>query len=146
MSPLYAALIATLCVSFGNCFTFVCIRYFFYNWIITHCHKKIAYVNRHLKEDGIFYVIFIRFIPGLPLFLINILLAVTELKSIHFLFGTLLGSFFPFYVLSKMGQTLSSISSFHDLYTFETIFTFILFLILAACPIIYKNYKRIRFS
>jgi uncharacterized membrane protein YdjX (TVP38/TMEM64 family) len=143
ISPLVATIIGTVSLGIGNSITFICVRYFCYDWIISHFKEKLSSVNRHLKEDGFFYVVFIRFIPGIPLFFINILLAVTEIKLTYFFFGTMIGAFFPFYVFSKTARTLSTLSKFSDLYTTETVYTFLLLGVLALGPILYKNYKRI---
>ncbi|RAP38209.1 hypothetical protein DID80_03005 [Candidatus Marinamargulisbacteria bacterium SCGC AAA071-K20] len=142
LSPFITTLIAVLALGIGSSLSFLFVRYVCFDWVKKHFNSKLDSVNKHLLDDGFFYVVFIRFIPGLPLFLINILFAVTELKFNHFLFGTMIGAAFPVYVFAKTGLTLSSLTSINDIYTQDTIITFALIAFLAAVPIVYKYFKR----
>lgn len=141
VNPIYASLVASLCMSIGTSLSFLVIRYFASNWVLENFQQKLKLVNEHLEKDGFFYVVFIRLIPGIPLFLINALLAVTSLRLKWFFLGTFLGSLFPFYVFAKAGNFLSDFNHISDLYTPETLKIIVLIAVLVVFPILYKRFK-----
>ena len=91
----------TVLVSFsstiGATIAFLITRYFFRNSVRIRFGDKLRTINDGIKKDGAFYLLTLRLVPIFPFFAINVLMALTPIKT-H-----------TFYIVSQIGMLLGTI-------------------------------------
>ena len=85
---LFGAVWATLFINIGAtcgaCINFLLARYFFGESVQKKYSTGLFKFNKEFKENGIFYLLFVRLVPIFPFFLINIAGGFTKIKFKHF--------------------------------------------------------------
>ena len=101
--------------------------------------KQLATVNQGVQEDGTFYLFGLRLVPVLPFFLVNILMALTPIKSLTFYLISQIGMLAGTMVYVNAGTRLAEIDSLSGILDPQLIFAFVL---LAIFPIVARKVTR----
>lgn len=98
--------------------------------------KQLVTVNQGIKEDGAFYLFGLRLVTVLPFFLVNILMALTPIKSRTFYLVSQVGMLAGTMVYVNAGTRLAEIDSLSGILDPQLLFAFLL---LALFPIIARK-------
>lgn len=103
---------------------------------------RIEPFRKALREYGVSYLLMLHFSAVFPYFIINAvaLLADVPLKTI--MLTTFVGFLPQAFVYAFAGKELGSIRTIRDIFSPEVIGAFVLLMLLALVPILFKRYKR----
>jgi len=123
----------------GSMTAFLLVRYFFHDAVKERFPKKIQKLEKQIGEQQIQLVVYLRLIPVIPYYLINLLLPVTTMKAKSFALGTLAGMI-PIHTLYTFaGFEIAKIKSTSDILTPEILFTLCL---LGVFPFVFNMLKK----
>lgn len=130
----------TFLVSFGSVFgatiAFLVARYLFHDYVQERFGKYLDPINRGIKKEGEFYLLTIRLVPVFPFFIINNLMALTPIKTLHFALISQIGMLPGTIVFVNAGTQLAKIESPGDVLSPELLFSFVL---LGVFPLVAKK-------
>ncbi len=108
----------TILVSFGSVFgatiAFLMTRYLLHDYVQTHFGKYLAPINRGIKKEGHLYLFTIRIVPIFPFFMVNILMALTPIKTLNFALVSQIAMLIPTIIFVNAGTQLARIESLDD--------------------------------
>ena len=115
----------TILVSFsstlGATSAFLLTRFFFRNYIRSRFGDKLTTINEGIKKDGAFYLFTLRLIPVFPFFVINVLMALTALKTWTFYWVSQLGMLLGTVIYVNAGTQLATLNSTGDILSIDLI-------------------------
>jgi len=136
------ALYANIGTTLGGIVVFLMIRYSLGAWLQKKYKKELVRFNRHIREDGIHYLLFLQLLPATPTFLINLLAGMTKMSLWTFIWTTSVGIFPGTLIYTFAGQQLSTIEQVEDIFSYNLLLLLILLSLLAILPIAIKRYRR----
>lgn len=120
----------TILVSFGSVFgatiAFLVTRYIFHDYVQENFGEYLKSINQGIKKEGDLYLFTIRVVPIFPFFIVNILMALTPIKTLNFALVSQIAMLIPTMVFVNAGTQLSYIESPSDILSPELIFSFVL--------------------
>ena len=120
----------TLLVSFGSVFgatiAFLITRYLFHDYVQENFGKYLKPINNGIKKEGDLYLFTIRIVPIFPFFIVNILMALTPIKTLNFSLVSQIAMLIPTMVFVNAGTQLAHIASPRDVLSPELIVSFVL--------------------
>lgn len=102
-------------------------RFLFQDFISAKFSDQLHDINQSVEKNGIFYLLSLRLIPFFPFFLVNALMGVTRMKTIHFFIVSQIGMFPITLLFVLAGQRFSRIHSISEVLNPQTIVILILF-------------------
>ena len=122
--------------SIGSTLCFLMSRFVLRDFVQNKYSKYLDKINKGIKEDGIYYLFFLRLSPIFPFFIINLVFGLTKMKTMTFYIISQIGMLIGTVVFVNAGVQLSKISSMSDILSFNLILSFIL---LGLVPLIIKK-------
>ena len=122
--------------SIGSTLCFLMSRFVFRDFVQNKYSKYLDKINKGIKEDGIYYLFFLRLSPIFPFFIINLVFGLTKMKTMTFYIISQIGMLIGTVVFVNAGVQLSKISSMSDILSFNLILSFIL---IGLVPLIIKK-------
>jgi uncharacterized membrane protein YdjX (TVP38/TMEM64 family) len=95
---------------------FVAARYLLRRWVERRFADRIALINRGLMEDGVLFLLALRFNPLVPFFLINFSMGVTRMRLWVFVATSFFGLIPASLVYSIAGTELAKIETTADIF------------------------------
>ena len=139
----YGYLISVISITFGSLIFFFLSKYFFQYFFSNFYTKYSKNIDTYISKSTTEYFIMFRMIPGLPLFLQNLILSLINISITKFVLVTCVG-FTPFILSSVLiGNKIKDIQSINGL-KFKDIFTWDLIIFIIV--IIFLLLMRIRFK
>jgi uncharacterized membrane protein YdjX (TVP38/TMEM64 family) len=129
-------LIGSFASSIGALLAFWIVRFIARDGFQTKFAKQLAAVNQGVQDDGAFYLFGLRLVPVLPFFLVNILMALTPIKSWTFYSVSQVGMLAGTMVYVNAGTRLAEIDSLSGILDPQLLFAFVL---LAIFPIVARK-------
>ena len=117
-------------------------RYLFRDWAQAKLHNWFEKINAGIRREGSFYLFTMRLIPAIPFFVINLGMALTNMRLATFYWVSQLGMLPGTAVYVNAGKQLGEISSPGDILSLDLIVSFV---ILGIFPLAVKkimNYIR----
>ena len=105
----------------GATAAFLLTRYFFRNYIRSRFGDKLTTINEGIKKDGAFYLFTLRLVPIFPFFVINVLMALTALKTWTFYWVSQLGMLLGTVIYVNAGTQLATLNSTGDILSIDLI-------------------------
>ena len=105
-------------------------------------------MEKGFQENAVSYLLFLRFVPLFPFWLVNIAPAFFEVSVITFMWTTLVGIFPGSLVFTLAGSGLDKILENQETFSINTIFNtyikiaLILFGLIALAPVIWKKFNK----
>ena len=125
----------------GATVAFLSARFIFRDWVENKFNDKLVFINNGISDNPISYLLFLRLVPLVPFFLVNLVLGVTQVRlSIYFL-STMIGIIPGSFVYANAGSNLARINTISDIASPEIFGAFILLGIFALIPAFYRRYK-----
>ena len=131
-----AVFIISLGSSLGALVSFLVARFALKPFMEVRYKAQVEIINKGLKDNGIFYLFFLRVVPIFPFFIINILFGVTKIPATKFYLVSLIGMFPGIYLYVNAGDQISKITSINDIYNFNILFSIF---IIGIFPLIIKK-------
>lgn len=127
---LFGLLWGTVIVSFastiGATVAFLVARFLLHDWVQDHFSKRLEAINRGVEREGGFYLFAMRLMPVFPFFIINILMALTRIRTRTFYWVSQVGMF-PFTVVYvNAGTQLAQVDSPADILSPGLVLSFVL--------------------
>jgi uncharacterized membrane protein YdjX (TVP38/TMEM64 family) len=135
------ALYANLGATVGAMGAFIFARYIAGSSLQSKYEKNLAKFNAELGKNGAGYLLFMRFIPLFPFFLINLCAGLTNLKLRTFVWTTAVGILPGSLVFTFAGRQIRGIDSVGDIMTLQIYLAFGLLAAFAVFPMVYKKIK-----
>ncbi len=116
---IFGLLWGTVLVSFsstiGATVAFLITRYFFRNSVRARFGDKLKIINDGIKKDGAFYLLTLRLVPIFPFFAINVLMALTPIKTHTFYIASQIGMLLGTIIFVNAGTQLATLNSTGDI-------------------------------
>ena len=122
--------------SIGSTFCFLMSRFVLRDFVQNKYSKYLDKINKGIKEDGIYYLFFLRLSPIFPFFIINLVFGLTKMKTMTFYIISQIGMLIGTIVFVNAGVQLSKINSMSDILSLNLILSFIL---IGLVPLIIKK-------
>ena len=132
--------------SVGALLAFWAARFMVREWVTQRFSGKSAFevVEKGIKSNGLYFLLFLRFVPLVPFFLINLVAGLTPITARVFFFGTFFGiapgTFVYVNIGHSIGRKFFSIGS-HGVASLLTADVFIAFGLLGALSLVPTLYK-----
>jgi uncharacterized membrane protein YdjX (TVP38/TMEM64 family) len=118
--------LASVSAVIGATIAFLASRFLFRDLVQTHFETKLKAVNRGIEQDGAFYLFTLRLVPIFPYFIINIVMALTPIRTVTFFLVTMVGMLPATAVFVNAGTQLAHIESLRDILSPELLGSFVL--------------------
>jgi uncharacterized membrane protein YdjX (TVP38/TMEM64 family) len=125
----------------GASLAFLVARYLFRDFIQDRFGTRLEKVNRELETRGFNYLLFLRLVPLVPFFLINLGAGLTRMPVRTFFLGTMIGIIPGSFVYANAGASLATITSMSDIASPRVLGAFALLGVFALIPVIYQKIK-----
>jgi len=122
--------------SIGSTLCFLMSRFVLRDFVQNKYSKYLDKINKGIKEDGIYYLFFLRLSPIFPFFIINLVFGLTKMKTMTFYMISQIGMLIGTVIFVNVGVQLSKINSMSDILSFNLILSFIL---IGLVPLIIKK-------
>ena len=136
-------LINIISITIGSLFFIILSKYYFLNYFNNYLLKYIDKLNKVIKKSSYEYLILIRLIFGIPLFIQNLFISTLEISKFKFIVSSLIGFTPYFLIFSYFGDTISNlleIKSFSimNIFSVEVLILLIILVFILIFRIFYK--------
>ncbi|BCA80860.1 dihydrolipoyl dehydrogenase [Desulfuromonas sp. AOP6] len=125
---LFSFLPAVIVVSFastiGSTLAFLVSRFLLRDWVQSRFRERLKTINAGIERDGHFYLFTLRLVPIFPLFMINLVMGLTPMRTLTFYWVSQLGMLPGTAVYVNAGAQLGQIESLGDILSPELILSF----------------------
>ena len=128
---------ASFASTIGGTLAFLATRFLFRDYVQHRFANKLKIINKEIEKDGALYLLSLRLLPVLPYFLLNLLMALTPIKTGIFYIITQAGMLPTTIVYIVAGTQLATIETADDIVSFNVLASFGL---LAVFPWITKGF------
>ncbi|MCL4361232.1 VTT domain-containing protein [Candidatus Dependentiae bacterium] len=135
---LYACLGTTL----GAYISFLSTRLFVGQEMQKHYLDEIKFLNQQIKHNGKYYLLFLRFVPFIPFFLINYLSGFTKISTATFLVTTLIGILPITSIYVYTGEFLNKIRTINDFFSYKVYLILTGLAVLSLLPVIVRKFLK----
>jgi len=133
--------LVVLAATVGGTLAFLAARYLFADAARRKMGALGEKISAGFTRNGLSYLLFLRFTPLFPFFLVNLAAAFTKISVRTYVVGTLLGIIPGTFVYVNLGQTLGRIDTLSGLVSIETIGALILLGLFALVPVLVKKLR-----
>ena len=136
-------LINIISITIGSLFFIILSRYFFLNYFNNYLLKYTDKLNKIIKKSSYEYLILIRLIFGIPLFVQNLFISTLEISKFKFIVSSLIGFSPYFLIFSFVGDKISNLLeiksfSIKNIFSIEIIVILIILVLILIFRIFYK--------
>nr|WP_242698658.1 bifunctional TVP38/TMEM64 family protein/FAD-dependent oxidoreductase [Alteromonas sp. 5E99-2] len=145
-------LISSFASTLGALFAFWVARYVARDSLQKKFPQKLASINEGIEREGAFYLFTLRLVPLFPFFVINMLMALTSIRSFTFYWVSQVGMLAGTFVFVNAGTQLAQIDSLSGILSPNLLISFVLlgvFPLIAKAIVnkvkkrkVYKGYKK----
>jgi dihydrolipoamide dehydrogenase len=138
---IFGVVTGTIIVSFastiGATLAFLVSRYLFKDFVQSRFKQQLAAINRGVEKDGAFYLFALRLVPAFPFFIINLVMALTPIKTWTFYWISQVGMFAGTIVYVNAGTQIAQLDSLAGILSPAILLSFAL---LGIFPLIAKKF------
>ena len=118
--------IVSFASSVGASLAFLAARFILRDTIQNKFGDKLAAVNAGVEKDGAFYLFSLRLVPLFPFFVINLLMALTPIRTLTFYWVSQVGMFAGTVVYVNAGTQIAQIDSLQGILSVQLLVSFVL--------------------
>jgi uncharacterized membrane protein YdjX (TVP38/TMEM64 family) len=137
-------LVVLLGATLGAVLVFLAARYLLHDVVQRRLGARLARVAARFEAEGFSYLLFLRLLPVLPFWLVNLAPALTRLPVRTFALATAIGIIPASFVYVNLGHTLGRVDSPSELVGGGMLVALSLIAILALVPLAWRRYSRNR--
>lgn len=130
---LWGTVLVSFASSIGATLAFLVARFLFRNKVQERFGRYLEAVNRGIERDGAFYLFLLRLVPAFPFFAINLVMALTPIRTVTFYLVSQIGMLAGTVVYVNAGTQLGQLESVSGVLSPGLIGAFVL---LGAFPLI----------
>jgi len=136
--------IMVVSASLGAALAMLAVRYLAQDFVQARVrrHPKARRMVASFRTHQDSYLLFLRFMPGFPFWLTNVLYGLTEILALRFLLLTFVGITPDVVVYSNVGANLAHVKSAHDLLSPGIIAALAFLAVLSLSPVIVHSLRR----
>lgn len=108
-------LLVSFASSLGATLAFLVARFLLRDWVQKRFGERIRLINEGVERDGAFYLFSLRLVPIFPFFVINLVMALTPIKTWTFYWVSQVGMFAGTIVYVNAGTQLAQIEQLSDI-------------------------------
>ena len=127
---LFGVVTGTIAVSFastiGATLVFLAARFLFHDAVQQRFGKRMATINRGVEKDGAFYLLALRLVPVFPFWVINLVMALTPIRTWTYFWVSQVGMLPATIVYVNAGTQLARVDSVGDVLSAQLIGAFAL--------------------
>jgi len=127
---IFGLAIGTVVVSFassiGATLAFLVARFLLKDYVQARFREKLKAINKGIEKDGMIYLFTLRLVPVFPFFVINLVMALTPIKTAMFYIVSQIGMLPGTIVFVNAGTQLAQVKSTGDILSPGLIFSFVL--------------------
>ena len=141
----WGSILVSIGSTLGATVSFLGARFLFREAVQNRFHNKLDTINKNFNKDGLFYLFTLRVIPILPYFVINVMMGLTKIRLLAYVFISWLGMFIVTMVYVNAGTQLAQLRSIQGILSPTLLISFALigiFPLLAKFAINYWKSKR----
>ena len=112
---MYGGLITSIANTIGATLAFIFVRHVFYDDVRIRFKNKLQPIDKAMHRDGIFYLALLRVAPVLPGEMINLLVALTPIRLVPYIWVTFVTRYPINLIYCDIGQDLSEIKKWGDI-------------------------------
>ena len=122
----WGVLIVSFASSIGATLAFLVARTLLHDWVQRRFAQQLRPINRGIERDGKFYLFTLRLVPLFPFFVINLVMALTPMRTWPFYWVSQIGMLPGTIVYVNAGTQLAQVQSTAGLLSPELILSFVL--------------------
>jgi uncharacterized membrane protein YdjX (TVP38/TMEM64 family) len=103
--------VATLAYTTGVTTSFLVSRWLLRDWVLRHTGGWLGPIKRGVARDGAFYLLTLRLMPSVPFFLVNVLMALTPIRTRTYALVSWLGVLPITFLCAGIGTELADMQS-----------------------------------
>ena len=126
---------ADLAATIGATLAMLASRYLFRDWVQRRFGPRLVGLNRRIEQDGAYYLLTLRLIPGMPFWLLNLGMGITSMQTRTYAIVSFFGMLPVTFLVTNAGTELAKIESWRDVFSPEVLGAFLL---LALVPLLVK--------
>ena len=120
----------------GALSSFLIARYALKSFLEKKFYSQLLKINKGIKENGLYYLFFLRVVPLFPFFVINILFGISKMSAIKFFIISFVGMLPGILLYVNAGSQISKINSISEIYNLNIILSIF---IIGIFPIVIKK-------
>jgi len=128
----------------GAVLVFLAVRYLFHDAVQRRLGARLARLAARFEAEGFTYLLFLRLMPILPFWLLNLITALTRLPVRTFAAATMIGIIPASFVYVNLGHTLGRVESPSELVGRDMLVALSLIGIMALVPLLWRQFTRNR--
>ena len=132
----WGTVFASFATTIGGTLAFLSARFFLKDFVQAKFSRKLLLVNKGIERDGWVYLLILRLIPVFPFFVINLIMGVTPIGTLTFMFVSQLGMLAGTFFYVNTGVELSKINTLEDIFSLPI---FIALSLLAFFPLLVRK-------
>ena len=137
---IFGAVYGTVIVSFastiGATLAFLAARFILQDFVQHKFATKLAAINEGMEKNGVFYLFTLRLVPIFPFFMINMVMGLTKIKTLHFFLVSQVAMLLGTVLYVNAGAQLSKLQSPADILSWQLLLSFSL---LGIFPLVAKR-------
>ncbi|HKM96948.1 MAG TPA: TVP38/TMEM64 family protein [Buttiauxella sp.] len=111
-------------------------RYLLRDWVQQRFAAPMWAMNKGMEREGLYYLFALRLTPVFPFFLINLLMGLTSVKTLHYFAVSLVGMLPAIVVYLNAGRELSKLRTLSDILSPGMI---VMFILLGVLPLVSRR-------
>lgn len=119
-------LLVSFASSIGATLAFLVARFLLHDWVQERFGERIRLINEGVERDGAFYLFSLRLVPIFPFFVINLVMALTPIKTWTFYWVSQVGMLAGTVVYVNAGTQLARIEQLSDIVSPSLLGSFVL--------------------
>ena len=112
---IFGIFVGTIVVSFassiGATFAMLISRYLARKWVQKKFSKEMQKINHRINMEGVYYLFFLRLLPLIPFFVVNLVMGLTSVRTVTFFWVSQLGMLPATIVYVNAGLQLDNLNS-----------------------------------
>jgi uncharacterized membrane protein YdjX (TVP38/TMEM64 family) len=136
--------VVLLGATLGAVLVFLAARYLFHDTVQRRMGARLARLAARFEAEGFTYLLFLRLMPILPFWLVNLAPALTRLPVRTFAAATLIGIIPASFVYVNLGHTLGRVESPSGLVGSDMLVALSLIGVMALVPLLWRRFGRNR--
>lgn len=122
----------------GAVLAFLVSRTLLRDWVVRRFERRVATIDRGIRESGLSYLLFLRLVPVFPFLLVNLACGATSVDLRTYTVGTLVGNIPGTLIYCNAGASLATIDSARGIVTRPDVFVALLVLgLFSLLPLVY---------
>ncbi len=105
----------------GATLAFMVARYLLRAWVQDKFAKRLRAINQGIEREGAFYLFTLRLIPAVPFWVINLIMALTPMRTSTFFWVSQIGMLPGTTVYVNAGTQLGNVQSLEDIFSIKLI-------------------------